>query len=106
MLWYQRVGAPIQIDATDIEPELTLQHPLLTDDIRGMVTFLPACSIANFTSASTYDAVICMIALCYLSEEEQLRAIWKMSMPYSWQHESLPRASVLSKGAADAQGAG
>jgi len=73
-----------KIDATDIEPEFlaiaqTLQHPLLTDDIRGMVTFLPACLVVNFTSAGTYDAVICMNALCYLSEEEQLRAIWKMS---------------------------
>src|SRR5262245_53470135 len=55
ILWHHRVGAPIQIDATDIEPEFltiaqTLQHPLLTDEIRHLVTFLPASSVTDFTS--------------------------------------------------------
>ena len=84
ILWRERVGTPIEIEATDIEPEflrlaLSLEHPLLTNQIRDMVTFLPACSVTTFSSVKTYDAVICMNALCYLTPEEQVRAVWKMS---------------------------
>jgi len=84
IVWRERVGTPIEIEATDIEPEflklaLKLEHPLLTDKIRGMVTFLPACSVTSFSSVKTYDAVICMNALCYLTPDEQVRAVWMMS---------------------------
>ena len=53
IVWSERIGTPIEIEATDIEPEflklaLSLEHPLLTDQIRDLVTFLPACSVTTF----------------------------------------------------------
>ena len=53
IVWSERIGTPIEIEATDIEPEflklaLSLEHPLLTDQV------------------------------CYLTPDEQVRAVWKM----------------------------
>jgi len=84
IVWSDRIGTSIEIEATDIEPEflklaLGFEHPLLTEQIRAMVTFLPACSVTTFSSGKTYDAVICMNALCYLTPDEQVRAVGQMS---------------------------
>jgi len=83
IIWQEMGGGPITIDATDIEPTFIekarqLGHPRLTPDARNTVSFLPPASCSE-SIARTYDAVICMNALCYLAEDEQRLAIDRMA---------------------------
>ena len=82
-IWQEMGGGPIAIDATDIEPTFIekarqIEHPRLTQDARNTVSFLPPASCSE-SFARTYDAVICMNALCYLPEDEQRLAIDRMA---------------------------
>jgi hypothetical protein len=83
ILWYEAGGGPITIHATDIDPTFLEQaqqakHPRLGHVERNMVDFLPATSCTAVISR-TYDAVACMNALCYLPEEEQELALYRMA---------------------------
>ena len=83
ILWTQADGRPITIHATDINPEAVAaarkaEHPLLGLAERHMVKFLPPMSCTK-AIPRTYDAVVCMNALCYLPEELQEQAIYRMA---------------------------
>jgi len=83
VIWQEMGGGPITIDATDIEPTFIakarqMEHPRLTRDARNTVRFLPPISCSE-SVAQTYDAVVCMNALCYLPEDEQRLAIDRMA---------------------------
>ncbi len=79
-IWRERHGGPITIHATDIEPQFlsmakNITHERVTESDRELVTFLTPRDMVTFRTDEPYDAVICMNALCYLSEDKQRLAI-------------------------------
>lgn len=90
VLWRERHGGRITIHATDIEPLFlsmakTITHESVTESDRELVTFLTPSNMVTFRADEPYDAVICMNALCYLSEDEQrlaIRALCKSTKQY------------------------
>jgi hypothetical protein len=91
-------GGPIAIEATDVNKAFLeearakrTRHgiPYLAQEL---VRYLPASSCTSFTSSQPYDAVVCMNVLCYLSEDEQRRAIWKMAS-HAWRYLCVTAAS-------------
>lgn len=82
-LWRRRVGTPITIHATDIEPSFlalapSMEDPRITAADRALVTFLEPHSVVTFAPDEPYDAVACMNALCYLSDNDQRAALRAM----------------------------
>jgi len=80
-VWLEHGSGGITIEATDIEPSFLEQAPKAPASAAAhrLVRWLPPASCVTYTTAQVYDAVVCMNVLCYLSEEDQHQAIWKMA---------------------------